>query len=96
MLLTFYCAQADSAAVVAALRAATRAPVHVRPEEVFGHDFDDAHTREQVRGSLERAAVTLVVPADDVKHMAVAVTGARRTLPVRWLASRIDVSGRIA
>jgi prolyl-tRNA editing enzyme YbaK/EbsC (Cys-tRNA(Pro) deacylase) len=96
MLLTFYCATVDGEAVVAALRTATRAPVHLRSEQVFGHDFDDARTAERVRGSLERVAVTLIVAKDDVNGLVIAVTAARRALPVRWHTSPVSNSGRIA
>lgn len=95
MLLTFYCATPDTEVIVAALRAETRSPVHVRREQVFGHDFGDARTAEQVHGSLARSAISLLVARSDVNALAAAVTQARRALPVRWHALPVSVSGRI-
>lgn len=93
--MTFYCAKGDCDVVVAALRGATKSPVHVRAEQVFGHDFGDARTAEQVRGSLGRAAIELVAAANEVDGLVAAVTDARRTLPVRWHTAPIAKRGRI-
>lgn len=94
-LLTFYCATADTDVIVSALRAETRSPVHVRREQVFGHDFGDARTVEQVHGSLARSAISLFVAQAEINGLAVAVTGARRALPVRWHAVPVSIGGRI-
>jgi hypothetical protein len=96
MLLTFYCARPDTEAVVSTLRAETGSPVHVSEEIVFGRDFSDAGTAERVRGSLERSAVTLIVPQVELNRLATAVAGARRMLPVRWHACPVSIGGRIA
>jgi hypothetical protein len=93
--LTFYCATVDRDTVVAALRAAIKSPVHARAEQVFGHDFGDARTEEQVRGSLDRAAIELALLESDLDCVLAAVAGARRALPVRWRASPITRMGRI-
>ncbi len=95
-LVTFYCAQGDVDALVAVLRAASGAPVHVGQEQVFGHDFGDARTAEQVRGSMARARITLIVPAHDLDALVAVVTDARRTMPVRWHAQALQARGRIA
>lgn len=91
----FYCASSDSDAVVAALRAVTTSPVHVRAEQVFGRDVGDARTAEQVRGSLGRVAIELTAADDALTTLVDAVAGARRARPVRWETSPITGRGRI-
>ena len=83
MLLTFYCAAIDRDGVADALRGRTPAPLHLRDEQVLGRDFGDAGAGEQVRGTLRRAAIDLIVPADDIDALVAAVTDARRGHPVR-------------
>lgn len=95
MLVTFYCAKADAEGLIAVLRTASGAPVHVRHEQVFGHDFGDARTAEQVRGSMDRAAITLTAAARDLDPLVAVVTDARRAMPVRWHAVALDARGRI-
>lgn len=96
MLLTFYCAAIDRDGVADALRGRTPAPLHLRDEQVLGRDFGDAGAGEQVRGTLRRAAIDLIVLADDVDPLVVAVTDARRGHPVRWHACLVAARGRIA
>ncbi|QCB40144.1 DUF3240 domain-containing protein [Sphingobium sp. PAMC28499] len=96
MLLTFYCAAIDRDGVADALRSRTPAPLHLRDEQVLGCDFADAGAGEQVRGALRRAAIDLIVPADDIDPLVVAVTDARRGHPVRWHACPVAARGRIA
>lgn len=96
MLLTFYCAAIDRDGVADALRSRTPTPLHLRDEQVLGRDFGDAGAGEQVRGTLRRAAIDLIVPADDIDPLVVAVTDARRGHPVRWHACPVAARGRIA
>ena len=95
LFVTFYCAKGDLDALVAVLRTETGAPVHVAYEQVFGHDFGDARTAEQVRGSMDRAAVTVIAAATALAGLVAAVTAARRTMPVRWHAIALAARGRI-
>lgn len=96
MMLTFYCAAIDSDGVADALRDRTRAPLHLRDEQVLGRDFGDAGAGEQVRGALRRSAIDLIVPDGEVEPLVAAVTGARRRHPVRWHACPVAARGRIA
>lgn len=96
MFLTFYCAAIDRDGVTDALRSRTPAPLHLRDEQVLGRDFGDAGAGEQVRGTLRRAAIDLIVPADDIDPLVAAVTDARRGHPVRWHACPVAARGRIA
>ena len=79
-----------------ALRGHTPAPLHLRDEQVLGRDFGDAGAGEQVRGTLRRAAIDLIVPADDIAPLVAAVTDARRGHAVRWHACPVAARGRIA
>ena len=96
MLLTFYCAAIDRDGVADALRGHAQAPLHLRDEQVLGRDFADAGAGELVRGTLRRAAIDLIVAADDVAPLVAAVTDARRGHPVRWHACPVAARGRIA
>ncbi len=95
ILLTFYCALIDQDGVAAALRSVTHAPLHLREEQVLGRDFQDARPAEQVRGALRRAAIDLIVEAQEREALVTAVTNARRGHPVRWHSSAISARGRI-
>lgn len=95
LLLTLHCARLDVEAVVEAVRAVSRVPVHVRDEAVHGRDFGDASTAERVTGELRRAAVELVVAGEDVAAVVEAARTARRRLPVRWHTVAVVASGRI-
>lgn len=95
LLVTFYCARGDLDAVVTVLRAASGVPVHVSHDQVFGHDFGDARTAEQVRGSMDRAAVSLTTPEAALDDLVTAVTEARRAMPLRWHATALAARGRI-
>jgi hypothetical protein len=96
VLLRLTCAAADAEPLVEALRAHSGAPIHVREEMVRGLDFADAGTAERVTGALRRAAIELVVAADEVAHLTAAVETARRRLPVRWITLPVIGQGRIA
>ena len=94
-LVTFYCSTVDRDVVAETLRALSNEPVHVRPQDVLGRDFSDAHAGEQVRGNLQRTAVELVVAASQVDAMVAAVAGCRRSRPVRWHVTPLMARGRI-
>ena len=96
MLLTFYCAALDRDAIADVLRAATRAPLHLREEQVLGRDFGDARAGEQVRGALRRAVIDMIVEAGMVEQLVKAVTDARRDHPVRWHSVVVSAWGRVA
>lgn len=96
VILTFYCAAGDADALATTLRGATGLPIHVREETVHGHDFGDAHIREQVMGTLHRAAVVLEVSREKGNSLISAVTTMRRAQPVRWVMTPILARGRIA
>lgn len=96
LLLTLHCAARDGDALVEALRAVCRAPVHVRAETVRGWQFDDAGTAEHVSGELKRTTLELLVDADAVPALLRAVSEARRALPVRWRTTPLIDHGRIA
>lgn len=94
--LTFYCAVADRDTLADALRVATRAPLHLREEQVLGRDFGDARAGERVRGALRRAVIDLIVETDMVALLVAAVADARRDHPVRWRSVPVSAQGRIA
>ena len=94
-LLTFYCSTVDRDVVAETLRALSDEPVHVRPQDVLGRDFSDAHAGEQVRGNLQRTAVELVVAASQVEGTVAAIAGCRRSRPVRWHVTPLMARGRI-
>lgn len=95
-LLTFYCARADQEAVSEAVREFCRGPVHLRPEQVLGHDFGDAGTAEQVIGELARIAIDVAVARDKADEVIAAVAHCRRKLPVRWHMTPLIARGRLA
>lgn len=95
VVLTLYCASADRGLVAALLREATRAPVHVREEQVLGHDFGDAGTGERVRGSLRRVAYELVVAENEAEALVDRIGSARRNMPVRWRTTAVAARGRL-
>lgn len=94
-LLTFYCSTVDRELVADTLRALSTEPVHVRPQDVLGHDFSDAHAGEQVRGNLQRTAIELVTPANEIEALVAAVAASRRSRPVRWHVTPLIARGRI-
>ena len=93
--LTFYCATIDREVVADTLRALSSEPVHVRPQDVRGRDFSDAHAGEQVRGNLQRTAIELVTAATDVVALVAAVAASRRSRPVRWHVTPLLARGRM-
>jgi len=96
VMLTFYCVTAEADVIAVTLRAASGQPVHVREEIVHGRDFGDARVSEQVVGTLQRAAVELVVPLASVDALVARVAEARRAQPVRWVAVPILARGRLS
>ncbi|OYY71729.1 DUF3240 family protein [Sphingomonas sp. 28-63-12] len=95
LLLTFYCANIDATLLVTVLRAATKSPLHLRQEQVFGHDFGDARTAEQVRGCMDRTAISFTATTATLDTLVALVTAARRAMPVRWQAVALLARGRI-
>lgn len=96
VLLTFYCAGTDGPVIAEGLRTATKRPAHLRDETVFGLDFSDASTAERVTGRLERAAIEIEVPEEDVEALVARVGALRRAAPVRWRVSAIVAGGRLS
>jgi hypothetical protein len=96
ILLTFHCAASEADAIANCLRTETGNPVHVREETVYGRDFSDARVGEQVTGTLQRAAVEVVVARTRIEALTAAVGSARRAHPVRWQAVPLIAHGRIA
>jgi len=96
VLLTFHCAAQDAEAVIEAVRPLVAVPIHLREEQVFGRDFVDANTAERVAGTLRRAAVELIVAADQLEALVGAAAASRRRLPMRWHATPLIASGREA
>lgn len=96
ILVTFHCATRDTDVVVAAIRAVSRAPVHITEKTVRGLDFGDASTAEQVAGRLQRSALALIAGDEMMPDLIRAVTKAKRDLPVRWHAVPVLARGRIA
>lgn len=97
LLLTLYCNRADAEPIAAALRDATRHPVHQREETVYGLDFSDASTAENVAGRLQRCAIDLRVEDEAAAQALIAAVAAlQRTGPVRWRLTPVIASGRIA
>lgn len=95
-LLTIHCAAADTECLVDAIRAVTRAPVHVRAEIVHGRDFADAKTAEQVTATLKRSAIALVEGAQALDAILQAVERAKRRFPVRWHQTPVTARGRFS
>jgi hypothetical protein len=93
--ITFYCAAAEAEAIAMTLRSASGRPVHVRSETVYGHDFGDARVSEQVVGTLQRAAVELIVERNSIDTLVAKITEARRAQPVRWVVTPVLARGRI-
>ncbi|WP_414901718.1 DUF3240 family protein [Sphingomonas flavalba] len=96
VMLTFYCAAADGGMIAQAMRDVAGGIVHLRPETVFGRDFSDACTAEQVAGQLDRAAVALIVPGDAVDGLVASVAALQRSGPVRWQVMPVLAAGRVA
>lgn len=96
LLLTFHCATRDVETVVAAIRAASLAPIHIHDIAVRGRDFSDARTAERVTGNLDRSAIELIVADDAMTELVRAVAESRRDLPVRWRAVPVVARGRLA
>jgi hypothetical protein len=95
VLLTFHCAPVDAEIIAAAIRALSRAPLHIREETVRGRDFADATTTERVTGRLRRSTLELIVEEAAVASLVEAVGEAKRSLPVRWRTVSIAARGRI-
>lgn len=96
ILLTFHCAVSDADSIAQVLRAETGHPVHVSMETVHGHDFSDAKVKEQVTGTLSRAAVAVAAPRDKLESLVEAAGSARRGHSIRWQATALIGHGRIA
>lgn len=95
VLLTLYCAVSDADGIAMEVRGISARPVHVRSETVYGHDFEDARIAEQVAGTLQRAAVTVVVPAAQAGALIAEVAQVRRAYPVRWVTTPVLAAGRM-
>ena len=95
VLLTLYCAVSDADSIAMEVRGVSARPAHVRGETVYGYDFEDARISEQVAGTLQRAAVTVIVPAAQVRALVAAVAQMRRAHPVRWVTTPVLAAGRM-
>ncbi|UZK70581.1 DUF3240 domain-containing protein [Sphingomonas sp. S1-29] len=95
LLLTFHSAAVDASTIGDALRAAFRVPVHIRGEAVLGLDFSDATTAERVTGSLDRAAIELIVEAELLRDAIAVAARTKRKGPFRWQAIPIIERGRM-
>ena len=93
--LTLYCAASDADAIAELLKGATERPVHIREELVFGLDFSDASTQEQVTGQLDRRSLDLLVRRDAIDGLIARIAGMKRTAPVRWLLTPVEAEGRL-
>ena len=96
LLLTLHCAVRDADMVIAALRAVSPAPIHIRSDAVRGWQFDDASTAERVSGELKRTTLELIIGESILPEALRAVTQARCELPVRWRTAPLLDHGRIA
>lgn len=96
LLFTLHCAVPDTESLIDAIRAVSRAPIHIRAEAVRGRDFGDAGTAERVSGELKRTTLELIVGEDTVPDLLRAAKEARRDLPVRWRTVPLVDQGRIA
>jgi hypothetical protein len=94
-MLTFYCAVADADNVAMELRTVSNVPVYTSARTVYGHDFGDAQVAEQVTGTLQRAAVSLVVAQPDIDKCVQAVAHMRRGHSFRWVATPVLARGRV-
>ena len=94
--MTIYCAAADRDMVADTLWTNVTVPLHVRDERVLGRDFGDAHTAEQVKGTLKRVAIDFIIDEADVQGVLDAVSQSRRGFPVRWHMVAVAGRGRIA
>lgn len=95
VMLTFFCAEAEADTIALALKATSEQPVHVRAETVHGRDFGDARISEQVAGTLNRAAVSVVAPRSQAEALVLAVAQAHRAQPVRWVMAPVLAKGRL-
>lgn len=95
LLLTLICASQDAETLADTLRDTLQLPVQHRQEAVFGRDFGDAETGEQVTGALSRCALEVDIDGDDLSRALDAVGSARRRLPLRWRTTAILDGGRI-
>lgn len=95
LLLTFHSAAIDAPTIGDALRLAFRVPVHIRSEAVLGLDFSDATTAERVTGSLDRAAIELILDTDRLQEAIAAAGRVKRKGPFRWQAIPILERGRM-
>ncbi len=96
VLLTLHCATLDAEPIIEAVRSLSRAPVHLRAEDVRGRDFADARTAEQVMGTLKRSAIELIEDEAAVDAILEAITAAKRRSAVRWHLTPVSGRGRIA
>jgi hypothetical protein len=96
VMLTFFAAAAEADSIAVGLRTRSGKPVHVRTENVHGRDFADAGVAEQVAGTLQRCAVTLVAPRREADDLVAYVAGMRRAQPVRWIMTPVIAAGRLA
>ncbi|WP_336965809.1 DUF3240 family protein [Sphingobium aquiterrae] len=96
VLLTLHCATVDAEPIIDAIRALSRAPVHLRAEDVRGHDFGDARTAEKVMGTLKRSAIELIEDEAAVDAILEAIAATRRRSAVRWHLTPISGRGRLA
>jgi hypothetical protein len=94
ILLTIHCASSDTQVLTDAIRTATSAPLHVRAETVYGRDFADANTSEQVTATLKRSAIECVEEAKGVETVLTAVEKSKRQFPIRWHQTPILARGR--
>lgn len=94
ILTTLHCAAGDTDAIVEAVRAVTRAPLHVRSETVHGRDFADAKTAEMVTATLKRSSIECVTDSVDGPAILEAARGAGRRSPVRWHQTAVLARGR--
>jgi hypothetical protein len=96
VMLTFFAAAVEADAIALALRAKSGKPVHVRAETVHGRDFADARIAEQVSGTLQRCAVSLVTARNEADAAVACVAALRRAHPVRWIMTPVIAAGRLA
>jgi hypothetical protein len=96
VMLTFYAAAVEADAIAVAVRARSARPVHVHAETVHGRDFADARIAEQVSGTLQRCAVSVVTARADAEGIVAYVETLRRAQPVRWIMIPVIAAGRLA
>ena len=95
VLLTFYCAVPDADKIIETLRAKVKHPLHIHAETVHGLDFSDANVVEQVTGTLQRSAVSLVTSRMDADVLVAQVNSLQRGHAVRWCMVPVVSHGRL-